>query len=166
MPVKAYGGRQYTREPKLSRPAKQKTKGFFYLFSCYEFNTGRVHWAYYKSKNAKAVSACMRRVRRWYPERPVRVVLDRDGAHPCKAKLTQRVMRQLKLSWTTLPTGSPDDNPVEELFSDVQQRVLDTSDDPDAPTTQHRISGHLRVRNRKGHKRRIRVHYLPDSAKH
>jgi hypothetical protein len=166
VPVKTYGGRKYTRARKLSRPARQKTRGFFYLLSCYEFNTGRVHWAFSWSKNARAVSGFMRRVRRWYPGRPVRVVLDRDGAHPYKATETRRVMRQLKLSWTSLPVGSPDDNPVEGLFSDVQQRVLDTSDDPHPPATQRRISGHLRARNRKGRQRRIRVHYLSDSAKH
>jgi transposase len=164
VPVKAYGGRQYTRAQRLVLPARQKTRGFFYLFLSYEFNTGRVHWAYYPSKGAGAVCAFMKRLRRWYPKRPVRVVLDRDGAHPCKAKQTRRLMRILGLAWTTLPKGSPDDNPVEGLFSDVQQRVLDASDDAEPRTTQHRISGHLQGRNRRGG--RIRVHYLPDSANH
>jgi transposase len=164
VPVKAYGGRQDTRAKHLSLPAPQKTRGFFYLFSCYEFNTGRVHWAFYPSKDAKAVCAFLRRVRHWYPKRPIRVVLDRDGAHPWKAKRTRQVMRELGLAWTTLPKRSPNDNPVEGLFSDVEQQVLDTSDDADEQTTQHRISGHLQAGNRRV--RRIRGHYLPDSPKH
>jgi transposase len=164
VPVKASGGRPYPRAKHLSRPAPQKTRGFFSRFSCSEFNTGRVHGAFDPSQDATAVCAFLRRVRHGYPQRPVRVVLDRDGAHPWKAKRTRHVMRKLGVAWTTLPKRSPDDNPVEGLFRDVEQRVLDSRDDADEPTTQHRISGHLQAGNRRG--RRMRVHDLPDSPKH
>ena len=30
-----------------------------------------------------------------------------------------------------MPKGSPDDNPAETIFSDIQQNILDNSDDPD-----------------------------------
>jgi len=134
------------------------------LFLLYEVNHGRVHWAFYPGKGAKYVCRFLRRVRQWYPEQPMRIALDRDPAHPIKAKATRQMMRQLQLHWTSLPKGSPDDNPVETLFSDIQQNVLDNSNDPDERATQHRISKHLRVRNRRPD-RFIHIGYLQDSHK-
>jgi DDE superfamily endonuclease len=163
--VKAYGGRRYTRARRLVRSSRQKTRGRFYLFTTYEVNGGRSHWAFYPSKDAACVGRFMRRVRRWYPAVAVWVVLDRDWPHPCKARQTRRVMRQLRLRWITLPKGSPDDNPVEAIFSDVQQMILDNSDDSEARVTQRRISAHLRNRNHR-RDRRIRLSYLADFHKH
>lgn len=157
--VKAYGGRRYTREPELILQAKQKTRGRFYLFLLYEVNHGRVHWAHFAGKSARYVCQFMRRVRRWYPTQPLRIALDQDPAHPCKAKKTKRLMRQLGLQWTSLPKGSPDDNPVETIFSDIQQALLDNSNDPDAKATQRRINSHLRSRNRRKD-RFMRISYL------
>lgn len=68
-------------------------------------------------------------------------------------------MRQLGLRWTSLPKGSPDDKPAETIFSDIQQAILDNSNDPDAKATQRRISGHLRTRNRRKD-RFMRISYL------
>lgn len=116
-------------------------------------------------KGAKYVCQFMRQVRRWYPDIPLWVVLDQDRAHPCKARQTRCVMRELKLHWISLPKGSPDDNPVENIFSDIQLMILDNSDDPDAKTTQHRISVHLRGRNRR-HDRLIHVPYLYPKRSH
>lgn len=104
----------------------------------------------------------MRQVRRWYPTQTVWVALDQDRAHPCKSRETQRVMRGLKLRWVSLPKASPDDNPVETIFSDVQLMILDNSDDEEAKLTQRRISQHLRAKNR-CKERWIKVHYLSDS---
>jgi transposase len=95
----------------------------------------------------------------------VRIALDRDPAHPIKAKATRRMMRLLRWHWTSLPKASPDDNPVETLFSDIQQSILDNSNDPDAGATQHRISNHLRSRNRRSD-RFVRVGYLENTHKH
>jgi hypothetical protein len=162
--VKTYGGRLYTRQARPVLPRYQKTRGRFYLFATYEVNSGRAHWAYYAGKGAEYVCRFMRRVRRWYPWAAVWVVLDRDAPHPCKARRTRRVMRELGLRWITLPTGSPDDNPVEVIFSDVQQMILDNSNDPNTRATQGRISAHLRNRNRR--RGRIRIPYLMDSHKH
>jgi hypothetical protein len=157
--VKAYGGRRYTRAAQLILEAKQKTRGRFYLFALYEVKQGRVHWAFFTGKGARYVCRFLRRVRRWYPTQQLRIALDQDPAHPCKAKQTKRLMRQLGLRWTSLPKGSPDDNPVETIFSDVQQAILDNSNDPNAKATQRRISAHLRGRNRrKG--RFMRIRYL------
>ena len=157
--VKAYGGRRYTREKQPILEAKQKTRGRFYLSLLYEVNHGRVHRAYFPGKGARYVCQFMRRVRRWYPTQPLRIALDQDPAHPCKAKQTKRLMRQLGLQWTSLPKGSPDGNPVETIFSDVQQAILGNSNDPDAKATQRRISAHLRSRNRRKD-RFMRISYL------
>jgi hypothetical protein len=157
--VKAYGGRRYTREAQLILQSKQSTRGRFYLFALYEVNHGRVHWAFFAGKGARYVCRFMRLLRRWYPTQPLRIALDQDPAHPCKAKQTKRLMRLLGLLWTSLPKGSPDDNPVETIFSDVQQAILDNSDDPDAKATQRRISAHLRSRNRR-EDRFMRISYL------
>ena len=80
---------------------------------------------------------------------------------PAEAGLTasRGLMRALRLHWISLPKGSPDDNPVESIFSDVQLMILDNSNDPDAHTTQRRISAHLRGRNRR-RDRHIRIPYL------
>jgi transposase len=157
--VKAYGGRRYTREAQLILPAKQKTRGRFYLFALYEVNHGRVRWAFFPGKAATYVCAFLRRVRRWYPTKRLRIALDQEPAHPCKARQTRELMRRLRLLWTSLPKGSPDDNPVETIFSDIQQAILDNSDDPDAKATQRRISAHLRSRNRRKD-RFMRIGYL------
>src|SRR5262249_62202782 len=101
----------------------------------------------------------LRRVRRWYPRQHLRLALDRNPAHPIKDKATRALMRQLHLRWTSLPKRSPDDNPDETIFSDIQQNVLDTTNDPDQATTRKRISSHLRGRNRRPD-RFIRIAYL------
>jgi transposase len=145
-------------------PKAQKTRGRFYLFCCYQVGRARVRWAFYPGKGSEFVCRFMRRVRRWYPRSKVWVALDRDSAHPRKCRQTRRVMRALKLRWVSLPKGSPDDNPVETIFSDVQQMILDNSNDPDAQATKRRISAHLRGRNRRKD-RRIRIGYLDDSHK-
>lgn len=157
--VKAYGGRRYTREKQLILQAKQKTRGRFYLFLLYLVNHGRARWAFFPGKGAGYVCRFMRRLRQWYPTEELRVALDQDPAHPCKAKRTRRLMRQLGLRWTSLPKGSPDDNPAETIFSDVQQAILDNSNDPDAKATRRRISAHLRARNRR-EDRFMRISYL------
>jgi transposase len=157
--VKAYGGRRYTHEKQLILAAKQKTRGRFYLFLLYVVNHGRVRWAYFAGKGADCVCRFMRLLRRWYPTQRLRIALDQDPAHPRKAKRTKRLMRRLGLRWTSLPKGSPDDNPVETIFSDVQQAILDNSDDPNAKATQRRISAHLRSRNRRKD-RFMRISYL------
>lgn len=162
--VKAYGGRRYSSAARLVLPAAQKTRGRFYLFLAYEVNRGLVHWCFQAGKGAAYVCWFLRRVRRWYRRRQVRMALDRDPAHPCKAQKTRCLMRALGLKWLSLPKGSPDDNPVESIFSDVQQMILDCSDDPDGLTTRRRISAHLRGRNRR-RDRRIKVWYLPDTHK-
>lgn len=162
--VKAYGGRRYTTAARLLLPRGQKTRGRFYLFVLYEVNQGRVRWAFYPGKGARWVCQFLRRVRRWYPHQPLCVALDRDPAHPCKARQTRRAMRALHIRWITLPKASPDDNPVETIFSDVQQSILDNSNDPDAQTTKRRISKHLRSRNRQ-RDRFIHIAYLRHSHK-
>jgi DDE superfamily endonuclease len=160
--VKAYGGRRYTRERRPVLARNQRTRGRFYLFLLYEVNRGLVHWAFYPGKGAVYVCRFLRRVRRWYPHRPVRIALDRDPAHPIKSRATRSLMRRLGLSWTSLPKRSPDDNPAETIFSDIQQSILDNSDDPDARTTRGRISRHLRARNRRPD-RFVRIGYLRDT---
>lgn len=162
--VKAYGGRKFTSARKLVLDKKQKTRGFFYLFTAYEVNTGRRRWAFYDGKSSQQVCHFMRRIQGWYPKCYVVVVLDRDSPHPCKSRQTRRQMRQLKLRWITLPSGSPDDNPVEAIFSDIQLMVLDTTNDPDVKTTQRRIGRHLTRMNRRKN-RYIHIPYLPDSDK-
>lgn len=164
IPVKAYGGRRYTTAKGLVLPRPQKTRGKFYLFLLYEVNRGQVHWAFRPGKGSEHVCWFMRQIRRWYPQQPVWVALDQDRPHPCTSRRTRRGMRELNLHWISLPKGSPDDNPVETLFSDVQVMVLDNSNDPDMRTTQHRISAHLRRRNGR-RERHVRIHYLPDSHK-
>ena len=157
--VKAYGGRCYTTAKRLVLQRNQKTRGRFYLFLLYDVNHGRVHWAFYPGKGATYVCRFLRRIRRWYPRGPLRLALDRDPAHPIKARATRAMMRRLHLNWTSLPKRSPDDNPCETIFSDIQQNVLDTTNDPDQGATKKRISRHLRSRNRRSD-RFIRISYL------
>jgi DDE superfamily endonuclease len=162
--VKAYGGRRYTTAKRLVLARDQKTRGRFYLFLLYEVNRGWVHWAFYPGKGARYVCRFLRRVRRWYPRQAVRIALDRDPAHPIKARATRSLMRRLRLYWTSMPKRSPDDNPAETIFSDIQQNILDNSDDPDEQTTRARISRHLRARNRRPN-RFVRIGYLKHTHK-
>ncbi len=162
--VKAYGGRRYTSARRLALHRRQKTRGLFYLFVLHDVRSGRVPWAFLPGKSSRYVCQFMRRVRRWYPGVEVWIALDQDPAHPRKSRETRRTMRALRLHWISLPKASPDDNPVETIFSDVQLMVLDNSDDPDPRATQRRISAHLRGRNRRKD-RQTRIPYLQDSHK-
>ena len=163
--VKAYGGRRYTSAKRLVLARNQKTRGRFYLFLSYDAASGQVHWMFLPGKGTQHVCRFMRQVRRWYPDLPLWVALDQDRAHPCKSRETRRVMRALLLHWISLPKGSPDDNPVEIIFSDVQLMILDNSNDPDIHSTQQRISAHLRGRNRRTD-RLIDVPYLRPKHSH
>lgn len=127
----------------------QKTPGRFYLFVSYEAGTGKVHWMFLPGKGATYVAQFLRHLRSGYPDAAMWVALDQDRAHPCKSRKTREVMRELQLHWISLPKGSPDDNPVETIFSDIQLMILDNSNDSDAKCTQRRISAHLRGRNRR-----------------
>jgi transposase len=162
--VKAYGGYCWTRDKRPTLRRQQKTRGRFYLFLIYDVRSGKVHWAFMPGKSSRFVCQFMRQVRRWYPKAELWVALDQDRAHPCKSRETKRVFRQLKLHWISLPKASPDDNPVETIFSDIQQMILDVSNDPDVRTTQRRISAHLRGRNRRAD-RFIEIGYLGDTHK-
>jgi hypothetical protein len=157
--VKAYGGRRYTAAKKLVLSRAQKTRSLFYLFVAYDAIQGRVYWSFFPGKSARYVCQFMRRLRRWFPDQPLWVALDQDRAHPCKSRDTRRVMHALRLHWISLPKGSPDDNPVEIVFSDIQLMLLDNSDDPNVQATQQRISQHLRNRNRRKD-RHIHIPYL------
>jgi hypothetical protein len=162
--VKAYGGRRYTTAKRLILERKQRPRGVFYRFVIYEVNTARRRWAFYDHKSSVEVGRFLEQIRHWYPEQSVWIALDRDSTHPCKSHQTRRLVRQLKLHWITLPQGSPDDNPVESIFSDIQLMILDNSNDPDVKTTQRRISRHLQKCKRR-HNRHIRIPYLLDSHK-
>ncbi len=162
--VKAYGGRRYTSAKRLVLERWQKVRGMFYLFTIYEVNTGGTRWAYKEGKSSEYVCQFMQQVRQWYPEQELWIAMDQDRAHPCKSRRTRRIMRELKLHWISLPKGSPDDNPVETIFSDVELMILDNSNDADARTTRRRISAHLRSRNQRCD-RYIRVPYILDSHK-
>lgn len=162
--VKAYGGRRYPGQKRLVLPRHQKIRGRFYLFLLYDVEAGRGRWAFMPGKGSAYVCQFMRQVRRWYPHQQVWVVLDQERAHPCKSRQPRRMMRELPLRWVSLPKASPDDNPVETVFSDIQLMILDNSNDADQRTTQRRISAHLRGRNRRKD-RHISLSYLPDSQK-
>jgi transposase len=163
--VKAYGGRRYTSAKRLTLARNQKTHGRFYLFMSYNAGSGQVHWMFLPGKGAKYVAQFLQYLQRWYPDVPLWVILDQDRAHPCKSRLTRQVMRDLHFYWISLPKGSPDDNPVETIFSDIQLMILDNSNDPQTKCTQHRISAHLRGRNRRKD-RLIHVPYLYSKHSH
>ncbi len=160
--VKAYGGRRDTSAPRIVLSRAQQTRGLFYLFLVYDVGSGRSRWAYFPGKSSEYVCQFLRQIRRWYPDQEVWIALDQDPAHPRKSRKTQRQMRALRLHWVSLPKGSPDDNPVETLFSDIQLMILDNSNDADATRTQQRISAHLRGRNQRKD-RRMHIGYLSDS---
>jgi hypothetical protein len=162
--IKAYGGRRYSKK-RLVLSGSQKTHGLIYLFVAYEYNSGRRLWGFYPGKSSRYVCRFLKKIRSRYGKRELRLALDRDSPHPIKCARTCRQLRALGIRWTSLPKGNPDDNPVETIFSDVQQMVLDTSSDTDPAVTQRRISGHLQGCNRRPN-RRIRVSYLEIPPKH
>jgi hypothetical protein len=83
-------------------------------------------------------------------------------ALPSGGRASDELVKAESLHWVTLPKGSPDDNPVENIFSDLQLMVLNNSNDPDVKTTQQRISRYLQKLNRR-RQRRIHIPYLFDS---
>ena len=162
--IKAYGGRRWTSEKQLVLAKQQRTRGKFYLFLLYDVGSGRTRWRYLPGKSSEYVCHFMRAVRRWYPTEQVWVGLDQDRPHPRISRRTRGEMRRLKLHWVSLPKRSPDDNPVETIFSDIQQMILDNSNDADAKATQRRITAHLRRRNRR-QDRYLKISYLGDTYK-
>jgi transposase len=106
----------------------------------------------------------MQHIHHRYPDAEVWVVLDQDGAHPRKSKMTRQVTRELHPHGISLPKASPDDNAVETIFSDVQLMVQDNSDDPDERNMRKRISHRLTRRNRVSD-RFIEIPYLRNSHK-
>ena len=74
----------------------------------------------------------------------MRISLDRDPTHPIKAKVTRWVIRQLHLNWTSFRNDARTTIRMKRIFTDIQQQILDNSDDPDARATQRRISSHLK----------------------
>jgi hypothetical protein len=84
----------------------------------------------------------MKQLHRWYLDQRDWVVLDRDSPHPCKSGPTRREMRRMQRHWVTMPRGSPADNPVETIFSNIQLMVLNNGNNPDVKTTQRRIGRH------------------------
>lgn len=106
----------------------------------------------------------MKLIRRHFPKRQIWIALDQDRPHPRKCRRTRRTMRKLKLHWISLPKRSPNDNPVENIFSDIQQSILDCSDDPNVLSTKRRISAHLKKRNRRTD-RKVAISYLDDLTK-
>lgn len=162
--IKAYGGRRYSKK-RLVLSGAQKTYGLIYLFVAYEYNSGRRLWGFYPGKSSPYVCRFLKKIRGRYGQRKLRLALDRDSPHPIKCERTRRQLRALGIRWTSLPKGNPDDNPVETIFSDVQQMVLDTTSDTDPAVTRRRISGHLQGCNRRPN-RCIRVSYLEFPPKH
>ncbi|MGH9945489.1 MAG: hypothetical protein ACRD9R_24305 [Pyrinomonadaceae bacterium] len=160
--IKAYGGRRWTSQNKLILPKQQPTRGKFYLFLAYNVRTGKRHWAFMDGKATPFVCQFMRLLQRRYETQASWIGLDQDRAHPCISRETRRVMRQLKLRYVSLPKASPDDNPVETIFSDLQLMVLDNSNDLDAQKTKRRISRYLKARNL-CKDRWVRIPYLPNS---
>lgn len=163
--VKAYGGKRYTSAKRLVLARNQKTHGYFYLFVSYDAASGRVRWMFSPGKGTPYVQQFMRRLRQWYPDVSIWVALDQDRAHPCKSRKSRQTMRDLQLHWISLPKGSPDDNPVENIFSDIQLMILDNSHDSESKVTQHRVSIHLRGRNHRTDPR-IHVPYLHPKHSH
>lgn len=163
--VKAYGGQKWTTEKALILAKNQKTKGMFYLFLVYEAKTGIVLWAFYRSKGSRYVCKFMKQIRHRFPQQQIWMALDQDRPHPRICRFTRSTMRELKLRWISLPKRSPDDNPVENIFSDIQQNILDCSDDQSVLATQCRISSHLRKRNKRS-ERKIRIPSLLGFNKH
>jgi transposase len=145
--VKRYGGRIWTTAQRVVLPKYQKTRGKFYLYGVYELFTGRVRWQYYDCKRSEQFIAFMRTIRQWYPGHYILVILDQDTTHPQKCIASRQEMRRLKIHWLSLPKASPDDNPIETVFSVLQGEVLAGSAAPDVPAEKQRVSRALRRRN-------------------
>ena len=159
--VKRYGGSVWTTAPQVVLPKYQKTRGRFYLYGVYELFTGRVRWRYYDHKRAEYFIAFLREIRRWYPGQYVLVILDQDTTHPQKCLASRQEMRQLKIHWLSLPKKSPDDNPIETIFSLLQRAILAASDAGDVRELKRRISRFLWRHNR-CKDRFVRLAYLHD----
>jgi transposase len=159
--VKRYAGSLWTTAKRVVLRKYQKTRGKFYLFSAYELYGGRVRWRFYERSRSDEVIAFMRQIRRWYPHQYILVILDQDTTHPQKCVATQQMMRRLKIHWLSLPKGSPDDNPLETIFSLVQRELLAGSDAPDVTTLKQRIRAYLAARNRRSN-RCVHLAYLDD----
>ncbi len=133
----------WTSAPRVVLPKYQKTRGKFYLYGVYELFTGRVRWRYYDHKRADSFIAFLREIRRWYPGQYILLILDQDTTHPQKCLGSRQATRPLKIHWLSLPKKSPDDNPIETIFSLLQRAILAGSDALDVRDLKRRISRFL-----------------------
>ncbi len=159
--VKRYGGSMWTAAAQVVLPKYQKTRGKFYLYAAYELFTGRLRWRYYDHKRGESFTAFLRDTRRWYPGQYILVILDQDTTHPQKCIASRQEMRRLKIHWLSLPKQSPDDNPVETIFSLLQRAILAGSDAPTVTELKRRISRFLWRHNR-CKERFVQLGYLED----
>jgi transposase len=159
--IKRYGGSVWTTAKQVVLPKYQKTHGKFYLFGAYELFTGCMRWRYYDRSRSIEFIEFMREIRRWYPHQYLLVVLDQDTTHPQKSIASRQEMRRLKIHWMSLPKASPDDNPVETIFSLLQRDILLGSDAPDVRELKRRVSHYLWLHNRRKD-RFVHLAYLDD----
>jgi transposase len=162
--VKRYGGSVWTTAKRVVLPKYQKTRGKFYLYGLYELFTGRLRWRYYDRRRSDEFIAFMRELRRWYPSQYILVILDQDTTHPQKCLASRQALRRLKIHWMSLPKKSPDDNPIETIFSLLQRAILAGSDAPDVRELKRRISRFLWQLNRRKD-RFVHLGYLDDFHK-
>jgi transposase len=163
--VKRYGGSVWTTAKRVIMHKNQKTRGKFYLFGVYELFSGHTRWRYYDRSRSDEFIMFMEEIRRWYPHQYILLVLDQDTTHPQTCVASRRAMRRLKIHWLSLPKGSPDDNPLETVFSLLKRDVLAGSNAADGRELKRRLSRYLWQRNRRKDGF-VHLAYLQDCAIH
>jgi transposase len=122
--LKEYGGREWCKRAKLVQ-LNQQTRGYFYLFACYDIHQHRIYHRYFSNYTSiefvKFIRWLMRSI-----EDKVYIVLDNAQQH--KSRYARKKLSSIRnLEFVFLPVNAPHLNKMDRKFKDLQKDVIDNS---------------------------------------
>ncbi|MEW6685793.1 MAG: IS630 family transposase [Candidatus Edwardsbacteria bacterium] len=139
--IKAYAGRSWSRKaPKI--PAKQSIKGKIELLGAYDFHNGKLWVRFFKKKTAKEIILVLEFLRKRYKGYRLYIIL--DCWRPHRSKLLKEYVSHQSITLVELPTNASWLNPIERIFSEIQNQVLANSNFQSVSETKQSIRKYVR----------------------
>lgn len=140
--IKEYFGNVYTKEKKVSYPAKQKVKGLLEMPAGINIKNGKVHYWFYDWKNSFVVIECLEKLLDEYPEKEIYVIMDNWSAHKSYSIKVWNYFRP-RMHLVYLPSGASFLNKIERVFGFVSRDVLQNSNFKTVREAMERISNYF-----------------------
>ena len=140
--IKEYFGSIYTKDKKVSYPAKQKVKGLLEMPAGVNIRTGKMHYWFYDWKNSFVVIECLESLLSEYPGKEVYVIMDNWSAHKSyDVKIWNFFHPRMHLVY--LPSGASFLNKIERVFSILSRDILQNSNFQSVREAINRISNYF-----------------------